>query len=464
MSNIKNKPLLPLLVILLIPVIVFLVNVPIAAILWQYGFDDGNYSHAYLIPLIYIYLCYHLYKHDLLHFRDSHNASHGVFFAFLFIVSCYVFFVAATAQITLAYLTAHILLIISATMLLFKFNWRLIFPAFYLVFMYTLWAPLVPVLQSASVSAVTFIMGFTGVPIYVEQQFVSIPSGNFEIAGGCSGLRYLITALAISSLYIFLYLNKLKPILLFLSVAIAGALFTNWIRITIIILIGHYTDMTSDLIHDHNMFGWYLFIPFMYLLFKFGNRLELDNEEKQNNTAGVSQTISLPLLTLFFIGITMSSTFLNSLSSAVIQTQNPVIKNEMLYPSINSYSQLSITEEKLNSSTFRHYTYHFNAKNLYTKPTNFNNKLINDSWIKTDEINDPQWNITILNDKKTNKKAITAVSYTIDGQRAGSKNKFKRLRLKKALIGKSNTQLDWIGAICETDCIEEKNVLFNYLK
>jgi exosortase/archaeosortase family protein len=36
---------------------------------------------------------------------------------------------------------------------------------------------------------------------------------------------------------------------------------TNWLRITALILIGQYSDMQAEIISDHNMFGWWLFIP-----------------------------------------------------------------------------------------------------------------------------------------------------------------------------------------------------------
>ena len=129
------------------------------------------------------------------------------------------------------------------------------------------WGLLTAILQKVSTNAVTFLMSYSGIPTFVEGNFVTIPAGVFEIAGGCSGLRYLIVSLAISSLFSFLYIKNTKKALLFFTVAILGALITNWIRITALILIGEYTDMQSDLMTDHNVFGWYLYIPFMFLLF-----------------------------------------------------------------------------------------------------------------------------------------------------------------------------------------------------
>lgn len=452
MTTFQKKNRLALFVILTIPIILFLINIPVAKTLWRHGFDDGSYSHAFLIPFIYAYLCFILYQENKLDFRKKINP----LIAFIFILSCYLFFVTTTAQISLAYWASHNLLIITGTMMVYKFHWRIVFPATYLIFMYPLWGPLVEILQTISVIAVSFILRYSDIPIYVENQFITIPAGTFEVADGCSGLRYLITALAIGSLYIFLYLNKIKQILLFLSVAILGALITNWIRIIIIILVGHYTNMTSSLIEDHNMFGWFIFIPFIYFLFKFGDTME--SHEKINTDETEYQMIPLPALLLTLTGILFSSTVLHSLFMATsVKTDHISHKKSEIFPIIPYYEQLTTEIKQDNGTTFSNYIYQFNAKDLDSKPTFFNNKMINDHWQLTAETFESNWNFKFF--KKNNQFAMIAISYMINGQREMSKQKFKILRLKNALTGNSNTQLNWMGTVCNTNCITEKKQL-----
>ncbi|MCI2282213.1 exosortase [Colwellia sp. MSW7] len=242
-SNVFEHPYTPFISVLLITVLVALLNMPIMATLWRYSFDDGTYSHAYLIPFIVLYLYFVLHENSELKFREDFS-----WLALLLLVfSAYSLFVTSTAQITLTYWLATLMLLCAAINFLFKPTIKLFFPALYFIFLIPLWGILTVPLQNLSVIAVNSLMGLTSIPVYVENQFVHIPSGVFEIAGGCSGLRYLLTSLAISSLYIFLHLRNIKNIAIFASIAILGALLTNWLRIAILIIIGHQTEMTDRL-------------------------------------------------------------------------------------------------------------------------------------------------------------------------------------------------------------------------
>ena len=69
------------------------------------------------------------------------------------------------------------------------------------------------------------------------------PAGTFEIADGCSGLRYVITALALVVFYSALFLRRYRSMVILGLFALLGSMLTNWLRITALILIGHFTDM-----------------------------------------------------------------------------------------------------------------------------------------------------------------------------------------------------------------------------
>ena len=53
--SITNKYLLTL---ILVFVLILVLNIPVVVTLWRHGFDDGTYSHAFLIPFISLYLYY----------------------------------------------------------------------------------------------------------------------------------------------------------------------------------------------------------------------------------------------------------------------------------------------------------------------------------------------------------------------------------------------------------------------
>jgi exosortase A len=403
--------------------------------LWSYSFDDGTYSHAYLIPFIVLYLYFTLYESKKLKFRKELSWLALI----LFMLSGYSLFVATTAQITLAYWLATLMLLCGAINFLFKPNMKLFFPALYFVFLIPLWGILTVPLQTISVLAVNTMMGFTTIPVFVEQQFVHIPSGVFEIADGCSGLRYLLTSLAISTLFSFLYFRTIKNTAIFISVAILGALLTNWLRISALIIIGHQTEMTSDLMTDHNMFGWYLYIPFMFLLFKFGGYLA-DKENNKPIAPDSSAKIQLnrpnkPLTLILLTILGISSTSLQMSATTAPETKHIDV---FIQPIIYHYSSVEIITSSINKTQL---IYNFNENNLESKPTFFENNVIPKNWFLVSKtINNEVQVIKIKNGLTT---AIITVSYEISGLKIGSSSKFKLERLKLALLGKRKTKLHW---------------------
>jgi exosortase A len=430
-----KKHALPFLGVLVLFMAISLLNIPIIKSLWQYSFDDGTYSHAYLIPFIVAYLFYDLSISKKLIFRDTVS-----WFALgLLLFSAYFLFVTSTAQISLGYWLAILMLFCGAINFLFKPSVKLFFPAIYFIFLIPLWGLLTIPLQSLSVIAVNTLMSLTSIPVFVEQQFVHIPSGVFEIADGCSGLRYLLTSLAISSLYIFLYLRNTKNIIIFASITIFGALLTNWIRIAILIIIGHQTEMTSDLMTDHNMFGWYVYAPFMLLLFKLGGYLA-DKEDNKQITSDNSAKIQLnypswPLALLLFITLLFSSTSLQ-MSATTVPEKNLI--DMLVQPIIYNASTVEVIN---NSSTKTQLIYSFNESNLESKPTFFENDFIPKNWlIVSNMINNEDRVIKIKNGLKT---AIITISYEISGLKIGSSSQFKLERLKQAMFGKTKTKLHW---------------------
>ena len=182
-----------------------LLNSPVLITVWENSFDDGTYSHAYLIPFISLFLYYKLAQTGQLIYREKLSILPIVILSF----SAAFFFIMITAQISLGYWAGMLAMLLSGVIVLYRTSWQVLFPMLYLIFLLPGWGLLTALLQKTSVDSVTFLMSFTGIPTFVENNFVTIPAGVFEIANGCSGLRYLIVSLAISSLFNFLYLKQM---------------------------------------------------------------------------------------------------------------------------------------------------------------------------------------------------------------------------------------------------------------
>lgn len=144
----------------------------------------------------------------------------------------------------------------------------------FLYFAVPVWSFLTPLLQSAATAVVGAAMFSAGIPAYIEGNFVHLAAGNFEIAEGCSGLRYFIVALAMAATLALFRRMRLSQTAAYLATSAALAVVCNWLRIITIILVGHASNMQHYLVRvEHQTFGWLLFASVLVLIAWLGWRI-----------------------------------------------------------------------------------------------------------------------------------------------------------------------------------------------
>ncbi|QCF26275.1 exosortase [Hydrocarboniclastica marina] len=173
------------------------------------------------------------------------------------------------------FLLVPMLLVIIATVAGWATMWRFLLPVGVLVFAIPFWDYAAWPLQLITVEINKVLLSLWGIEFEVEGVLVFlIGVGAFEIAHGCSGLRYLIVAMALATVYSELNYRLWRNRILLFTFAVFLALLTNWIRVFVIIYQGYVTDMTSSLINEHDFFGWALFAGTLVPLFILAGRLE----------------------------------------------------------------------------------------------------------------------------------------------------------------------------------------------
>jgi len=435
-----------------------LLNYPVMKTLWDNGFDDGTYSHAYLIPAIILYLIYTAAEQEKLIFRAKINygwLAAGIIVGVLFWISVW-------SQISLLYWSLSLSLLILLSLQIFRLSWSLLFPLSYLIFIYPFWGAFAGFFQDLSVFMVTFIMSFTDIPVFVENEYVTIPAGIFEIARGCSGLRYIIVSLAISSLYVFLYLRTFKSAFLFIVFAIVGALVTNWLRIVFLILIGDYTNMESSLMTDHNNFGWYIYVPVALIQFYLGGKLEQADEKARvtNPAIEVSSEVATknsPLIATVMIATVMTLCFSSYAAQMSIQNGAALTENcktkfdarNNIDLAVNNYSFVcSVTSDVDNEQKN---VFYFNAEELDNKASFYLNTIIPSDYTLISKVVSDGENQVVSRDNAGNFWLIKYV-YIIDGQTFSSVRNFKLARIKSALKGVNAHRLVVTVTKCPGDC------------
>jgi len=111
----------------------------------------------------------------------------------------------------------------------------------------------------------------TGIPVYWEGFFISLPSGDWSIVEGCSGVRYLIASLAVGALYAYLFYYSWWRRVAFILLAIVTPVIANGLRAFMIIMIGHFSDMKLATGVDHLLYGWVFFGIVIMIMFWVGS-------------------------------------------------------------------------------------------------------------------------------------------------------------------------------------------------
>ena len=141
----------------------------------------------------------------------------------------------------------------------------LLFPILFIGFAIPIWFPLSPLLQDLTADAVFGVVRLLGIPAFREENVIALPAGSLSIEEACSGMRYLLAALTLGTLYAYLSYDTLRARLVVVLIAAAAAVLANMVRVFIVVYLGYATDMQHPLIHDHLAWagtcsgGWWSF-------------------------------------------------------------------------------------------------------------------------------------------------------------------------------------------------------------
>ena len=163
--------------------------------------------------------------------------------------------------------------------------WALAFPLAYLLlavpFGEALISPLIDFTADFTVAA----LQLTGIPVYREGSFFTIPSGNWSVVEACSGLRYLIASFTLGTLYAYLTYRSLKRRLAFIALSVIVPIIANGFRAYMIVMTGHLSDMRLAVGVDHLIYGWIFFGLVMLALFWIGSFWREDEPKYAGSTA-----------------------------------------------------------------------------------------------------------------------------------------------------------------------------------
>jgi len=228
--------------------------------LWMTWSTNDTYSHGPLVPLVAIALVWWR-RHELMALRPAPRPAGLLVVA----AGCALQIAGIRGDVLTLQGWSLIVVLFGAVLTLLGWPWAriLAFPIGYLVFMLT-WPPLFVnqmsfALKEVAVALSTRIAEGLGVVLQRDGMTLTLATGDLRIEHPCSGLRSLLALLATGALFAHLLPAPWwKRLVLFLS-AVPIAILANTLRLTLLILVGHYASVAQAGGFVHDLSGYLLY-------------------------------------------------------------------------------------------------------------------------------------------------------------------------------------------------------------
>ncbi|OUS23385.1 exosortase A [Thalassotalea sp. 42_200_T64] len=313
---------------------------------WLYVYSDAllameaiwrkseTFAHGYFILPISLWLVWR----DKEYLLASHVRISGLPLTLIF-AALIVWLFAFAADVNVLGQWAAVLTLIGILWLLLgnELAGRYKFPLAYLLLAIPMGENLIPILQDVTAWFTVNLLNFFGIPVYRDGLYIQIPTGIFEVAVACSGIRYLIASIAVGTLFAHLTYTSLKKQLLFILFSAVLPIIANGIRAFGIVLIAHYSQMKYATGADHLVYGWVFFGFVILFMFYVGSKFadpEVTTQQKSANKASLNSVkLSSPLLLLVMLFSTQL--LINNITFTVIPDQPyPAISEDENFQSV----------------------------------------------------------------------------------------------------------------------------------
>ena len=211
------------------------------------------------------------------------------------VLACFIWLVAALVDVEIVEAVGLLAIILAIVWSLLgpRVSGVLLFPILFVIFAIPVWFPLIPLLQNMTASVVYDAIRLIGIPAYLQNDVIVLPSGTLAVEGGCSGLNYFLASLTLGTLYAYLNYTSIRARLIMVAIFASAAVLANLLRVFVVVYVAYVTDMQHPLVRDHLMFGWYLFGGLIAFLLFIDTRLYRhiytadDRQPKENVAAPV---------------------------------------------------------------------------------------------------------------------------------------------------------------------------------
>ena len=239
---------------------------------------DENYSHGFLVPLISGYLLWSR-RDDL---RRAARLSRPSWVGLVLCVVSLAIYVLGRAGAELFLQRSSLVLLLMGAVI-WLWGWgvfrKAFFPLAFLFFMiplpYIVYDSVAFPLKLFAAKVATEALFYLGVPVYREGNIIHLASQTLEVADACSGIRSLMSLLALGVIYAYFVESAWwkRAIIVLSTVPIAIA--ANAARVAGTGVLTHYVSPEAAEGFFHTFSGWLVFVAAFALLFAVGGILRL---------------------------------------------------------------------------------------------------------------------------------------------------------------------------------------------
>jgi exosortase A len=369
----------------------------------------------------------------------------------------------------------------------------LMFPLAFLFFSIPTFEFLVPVLQDFTAEFTVSALKLLGIPVFWEGRFFHIPTGSFEVAEACSGIRYLIACIALGVLFAYLNYTSWLRRLVFVGLSVVVPIVANGLRALGIVLLAYHTNHEFGRGVDHIIYGWIFFGVVVFLLFWLGSFFREDISEasiaehnSNNNNISANVSTSFNQIWIAFIGILLL--FLPPLSESFksVNTDKTVSAIELPQgvwsgpydaeidwkPLFRGVSTEKIAEYKHKNDTVFVYIGRYSYQSQNAELINSENKFYDDSvWRRVNSGEETislsankSWNVNSMTLRSNDKKLLLWYWYEIAQKPTISKLVAKFHESKMQLFGEiSNSHIVVLATPIHIEEYMAKAVLEKYM-
>jgi len=164
----------------------------------------------------------------------------------------------------------------------------LLFPLAFLFFAVPIGEELVPPMQDFTAFFAAHALSWSGVLVSWEGRVLFTPTGEWQVAKACSGVRYLIPAVVLGCLFSALTYRSWGRRVGFVLLCVVVPVLANGVRAYGIIMLAHLTNNRIAVGIDHQIYGWLFFGVIMYPLFTLGVRWREEDAHSSPRLEGTS--------------------------------------------------------------------------------------------------------------------------------------------------------------------------------